>query len=88
MNEQKITFDKLVRWVGIGALILAVLYLVNYLSGALLPFFIAWLFAYLLYPIPVACQSACIGHHRHHDTRHSSYRRSNLSHHSPYDRAV
>ena len=51
MNEQKITFDKLVRWVGIGALILAVLYLVNYLSGALLPFFIAWLFAYLLYPI-------------------------------------
>ena len=29
----------------------AVLYMVNYLSAVLLPFFVAWLFAYLLYPI-------------------------------------
>ena len=49
--EQKITFDKLVRWVGIGGLVLAVLYVTNYLSSVLLPFFIAWLFAYLLYPV-------------------------------------
>lgn len=49
--QKEITFDKLVRWVGTGLLILAVLYAVNYLSGVLLPFFIAWLFAYLLYPV-------------------------------------
>ena len=46
-----ITFDTFVRWL-IGALVaLGVLYLLNYLSGVLLPFFVAWLFAYLLYPI-------------------------------------
>lgn len=49
--KQEITFDKLVRWVGAGLLVLGVLFLMNYLSGALLPFFVAWLFAYLLYPI-------------------------------------
>lgn len=36
---------------GTALLILAVFFTVNYLSGVLLPFFIAWLFAYLLYPI-------------------------------------
>ncbi len=51
MAEQKITFDKLVRWVGVGSLVLAVLYITNYLSSVLLPFFVAWLFAYLLYPM-------------------------------------
>ncbi|MBM6993775.1 MAG: AI-2E family transporter [Prevotella sp.] len=49
--QKEITFDKLVRWVGTTLLIFAVLYMVNYLSNVLLPFFIAWLFAYLLYPI-------------------------------------
>ena len=49
--ENKITFDKLVRWVGIAILILAILYLVNLLSGVLLPFFVAWLLAYLLNPL-------------------------------------
>ncbi len=49
--EQKITFDKFIRWSGIALLVLFALYAVNYLSNALLPFFIAWLFAYLLYPI-------------------------------------
>ena len=48
---EKITFDKLVRWVGAGLLVFAVLYITNYLSSVLLPFFIAWLFAYLLYPM-------------------------------------
>ena len=32
-------------------LVIAVLYITNYLSGVLLPFFIAWFFAYLLYPV-------------------------------------
>ncbi len=51
MEEQKITLDKLVRWVGITLAVLATLYVVNYLSSALLPFFIAWVLAYLLYPL-------------------------------------
>ncbi len=48
---EKITFDKLIRWIGIALIIAAVFCIVNYLSSVLLPFFIAWLFAYLLYPI-------------------------------------
>ena len=51
MGKQEITFDKFIRWTGIILLVIAVLVTVNYLSGVLLPFFIAWLFAYLLYPI-------------------------------------
>lgn len=51
MLEEKITFDKFVRWMLIAILVIAVLYSINYLSGALLPFIIAWLFAYLLYPL-------------------------------------
>lgn len=35
----------------ITIMVVAVFYIVNYLSGALLPFIIAWLFAYLLYPL-------------------------------------
>lgn len=49
--KKEITFDRFVRWLGIGLLVIAVVFLLNYLSGALLPFAIAWLFAYLLYPI-------------------------------------
>lgn len=49
--SKEITFDKFIRWVGIALIIVAVLYTVNYLSGVLLPFFIAWFFAYLLYPV-------------------------------------
>ena len=48
---KEITFDRFIRWAGIGAIVLAVLLLLNYLSSVLLPFFIAWLLAYLLYPI-------------------------------------
>jgi len=51
MTKETITFDRLVRWIGIGLLVLGILLLVNYLSSVLLPFFIAWFFAYLLYPI-------------------------------------
>ncbi|MBQ3313311.1 MAG: AI-2E family transporter [Prevotella sp.] len=43
--------NQVVRQVCIGLLILAILLLVNYLSSVLLPFFIAWFFAYLLYPM-------------------------------------
>ena len=49
--SKEITFDKFIRWAGIVTLVIAVLYITNYLSEVLLPFFIAWFFAYLLYPI-------------------------------------
>lgn len=51
MLEKKITFDSFIRIV-IGAVVLVgLLWLLNRLSGVLLPFFIAWLIAYLIYPL-------------------------------------
>ena len=50
MKEKTITLDQLVRWLGAGLLVIGILLLVNYLSSVLLPFFVAWLLAYLLYP--------------------------------------
>lgn len=49
--RQTITFDKFIRWALIALAVLAVGYIINALSEVLLPFFIAWLIAYLLYPI-------------------------------------
>ena len=46
-----ITFDKFIRWTLAVLGVVVVFLIVNYLSDVLLPFFIAWLFAYLLYPI-------------------------------------
>lgn len=51
MLEKRITFDSFIRGILSGGIILGILYLVNYLSGALLPFFIAWLIAYMIYPM-------------------------------------
>ncbi len=51
MLEKEITFDKFIRMLGTALLVCGVLLMLNYLSGVLLPFFVAWLLAYLLYPI-------------------------------------
>ena len=51
MLEKEITFDRFIRWAMIALLIIGIYLLVNRLSTVLLPFFVAWLFAYLLYPI-------------------------------------
>ena len=51
MIENKITFDLFVRGLLVAILIVGVFMLVHYLSAVLLPFFVAWLLAYLLYPI-------------------------------------
>ena len=51
MPQKEITFDKFIRWSGITLLVIAVILLVKYLSAVLIPFFVAWLFAYLLFPI-------------------------------------
>ena len=51
MLEKKITFDSFIRGIITILIIIGVLYLVNYLSGVLLPFFVAWLIAYMAYPM-------------------------------------
>ena len=51
MEQKEITFDKFIRWSGMILLVIATILLVKYLSEVLIPFFVAWLFAYLLYPI-------------------------------------
>ncbi len=50
ITNEKITFDKAFRWTVTALLIALILYVLNFLSSVLLPFFIAWVFAYLLYP--------------------------------------
>lgn len=57
LPQKKITFDSFIRGVLSGAVIIAILYLLNRLSGVLLPFFIAWLIAYLTYPMVVFYQN-------------------------------
>ena len=49
--KEAITFDRFVRMLGMGLLILLIVWLINRLSGVLLPFAVAWLLAYLLYPM-------------------------------------
>lgn len=51
MEKKKITFDSFIRG-SIGCvLIVGALMLIERLSGVLLPFFIAWLIAYMIYPL-------------------------------------
>ena len=57
MQRKEITFDSFIRGVIAGSIIFGLLYLINYLSGVLLPFFIAWLIAYLIYPIVIFFQN-------------------------------
>lgn len=51
MIEKKITFDRFIRGTLLCALIVGTVMLLNQLSSVLLPFFVAWLIAYLLYPL-------------------------------------
>lgn len=51
MERKKITFDSFIRAVILGAITIGVLMLLKRLSGVLLPFFLAWLIAYLIYPL-------------------------------------
>ena len=51
MTDKTITFDRFVRWLLAGLLVLGIIFILHYLSSVLLPFFAAWLLAYLLYPI-------------------------------------
>ena len=51
MLEKKITFDSFIRGALTVLFLIVVFILLNRLSGALLPFFIAWLIAYFIYPL-------------------------------------
>ena len=51
MLDKEITFDRFIRWAIIGGVIIATLLVLNYLSAVLQPFFIAWVLAYLTYPL-------------------------------------
>ena len=51
MERKKITFDSFIRGSICCALIVGLLILFKRLSGVLLPFFVAWLIAYMIYPL-------------------------------------
>ena len=54
-----ITFDSFVRGILAIAVVAGLLWLLNRLSGVLLPFFLAWLIAYLLFPLVKFFQFRC-----------------------------
>lgn len=51
MKREKITFDSFIRGSICCALIVGLLILFKKLSSVLLPFFVAWLIAYMIYPL-------------------------------------
>ena len=63
MKEKKITFDRFIRGTLLCALVVGVVMLLNRLSNVLLPFFVAWLVAYLIYPL-VTCFQIHLPHRR------------------------
>ena len=48
--QKKITFDSFIRGILTTIIIVGILYIIDILSSVLLPFFIAWLIAYMMYP--------------------------------------
>ncbi len=59
MFEQEITFDRVVRWLIVVVVVAGCILLVNRLSKVLLPFFIAWIMAYMIYPFVHFLQYRC-----------------------------
>ncbi len=51
MIDKTITFDRFVRGLLCALLVGAIFCVLDYLGSVLLPFFVAWLLAYLIYPI-------------------------------------
>lgn len=56
---EKITFDRFVRGLMLVIGAVGLYYLLNALSGVLWPFFVAWLLAYLIYPLIVFLEQKC-----------------------------
>ncbi|MBO4906594.1 MAG: AI-2E family transporter [Bacteroidaceae bacterium] len=59
MLKQPITFDSFIRGLIGLAIALCIGLILNRLSGVLLPFFIGWLLAYLMYPLVTFLQYRC-----------------------------
>lgn len=59
MLEKEITFDRVVRWLIAALIVVGLVWLVNRLSKVLLPFFIAWIMAYMIYPFVCFLQNKC-----------------------------
>ena len=59
MLEREITFDRVMRWLIVALVATAIVLLINRLSSVLLPFFIAWILAYMIYPFVLFLQNKC-----------------------------
>ena len=59
MLEREITFDRVVRWLIAAFVAIGLILLINRLSSVLLPFFIAWILAYMIYPFVIFLQNKC-----------------------------
>ncbi len=59
MENNKITLDTVVRGIVAIVILTGIIMLLNRLSGVLLPFFAAWLIAYLLFPLVKFYQYKC-----------------------------
>ena len=51
MFDKEITFDRFIRGLMVLAVAFGLVWLINRLSTVLLPFFVAWLLAYMMYPL-------------------------------------
>ena len=59
MLDREITFDRVVRWLIVALVATAIVLLINRLSSVLLPFFIAWILAYMIYPFVIFLEKKC-----------------------------
>ena len=59
MLEREITFDRVIRWMIAALAATAAVWLIGRLSSVLLPFFIAWIMAYMLYPFVIFLERRC-----------------------------
>ena len=64
MLEKKITFDGFIRGLMVLLGIVCFVLLINYLSSVLVPFFVAWFIAYLIYPVVKFFQDKLHLHYR------------------------
>ena len=64
MEQKKITFDSFVRGIITIIAVVGIVMLLQRLSAVLLPFFLAWLLAYLLFPLVKFFQYRCHFHYR------------------------
>lgn len=57
--DERITFDRFVRGLILVLGAVGLYYLIDALSGVLWPFFVAWLFAYLIHPLVTFLEKKC-----------------------------